>query len=293
MTDVLQRPRIDPRFVQRWIDVRRAAGRRRLRMVIVGVSLLVVALLAFVSLYTPLFRVRHLRISVSGSVPESQVLAVAGLNHQKLMIHLSPAVIAARLDADPLLGGARVTKHWPGTVTIRVSVRTPLVNVARSGGGWATVDATGRVLADRAAPAIGLPVLQGDGGAPAPGQWIAGGLGPGVVPGTKATAAINMDASSDSASLPTVASAALAVLQVLPAALLSEVVSVTVGANGESLAVLPVNVAAGSIAVDLGDESQLAEKVAALDALMTQTNLANVASIDLTVPDRPAVLTSR
>jgi hypothetical protein len=186
-----------------------------------------------------------------------------------------------------------VAKHWPGTVTIRVAVRAPLVNVARAGGGWATADATGRVLADRSAPAMGLPVLQGDAAAPAPGQWISGGLGPSVVPGTKATVAVDMDASSDDPSLPTAPAAALAVLEVLPGRLLSEVVTVTVGAKGVSLAVLPVNVAAGSIAVDLGDESQLGQKVAALDALLTETNLANVTSIDLTVPDRPAVLTAR
>jgi cell division septal protein FtsQ len=293
MADVIHRPRIDPRFAQRWIEVRRAEGRRRLRILIAGISLIVVALLAFASLYTPLFRVRHVRITVSGSMPASEVLAVAGLDHQKLMINLSPAVIAGKLDSDPQLGGARVAKHWPGTVTIRVSTRQPLANVARAGGGWATVDATGRVLADRAAPAMGLPVLQGDGVAPAPGQWITGGLGPSVVPGTKASVAVHMNASSDGPDLPNGPSAALAVLEVLPARLLSEVVSVTVGAKGVSLSVLPVNVAAGSIVVDLGDESQLGQKVAALDALLTQTSLANATSIDLTVPDRPAVLTAR
>ncbi len=293
MVDVLHRPRIDPRFVQRWIEVRRAEGRRRLRIVIAGGSLLVLALLAFGSLYTPLFHVRHIRVSVSGPVSESAVVALAGLGHGNLMIHVDPAAITRRLDADPQLGGARVTKHWPGTVSIQVSVRTPVANVARSGGGWATVDATGRVLAVQAAPAVGLPVLQGNGTAPAPGQWLAGALGPAVIPGTKSSAGLDMDASSDSATLPTAPAAALAVLQSLPARLLSEVVSVTMGPNGISLAVLPANVAAGSVAVDLGDESQLGPKILALDALLTETNLANVVSIDLTVPDRPAVLTAR
>ncbi len=290
---MLHRPHIDPRFVQRWIEVRRAEGRRRLRILIAGASLLALVLLAFGSLYTPLFHVRHIRVSVSGPVPQSAVVALAGLSHGNLMIHVDPAAITRRLDADPQLGGARVTKHWPGTVSIRVFVRTPVANVARSGGGWATVDATGRVLADQAAPAIGLPVLQGDGAAPAPGHWLAGALGPAVIPGTNPSAALDMDATSDSATLPTAPAAALVVLQSLPARLLSEVVSVTMGPNGLSLAVLPANVAAGSVAVDLGDESQLGQKIVALDALWTETNLANVVSIDLTVPGRPAVLTAR
>jgi POTRA domain, FtsQ-type/Cell division protein FtsQ len=293
VVDVLNGPRIDPRFVQRWIEVRRAEGRRRLRVLIAVASLLGLILVAFGSLYTPLFHVRHIRVTVTGPVAKSAVVARAGVGHRDLMIHVNPAQITRRLDAYPGLGGARVAKHWPGTVSIRVSVRTPVANVARSGGGWATVDATGRVLADRTAPAIGLPVLQGAGPVPAPGQWLAGALGPAVIPGTKPSAALNMDASPDSATLPSAPAAALVVLQSLPAPLLSEVVNVSVGPSGISLAVLPANVATGSVSVDLGDESQLGPKVLALDALLTETNLANVVSIDLTVPDRPAVLTAR
>jgi hypothetical protein len=293
MVDVLNRPRIDPRFVQRWIEVRRAKSRRRLRVLVGGVSLLALLLLAFGSLYTPLFHVRHIRVNVSGPIAESAVVALAGVGHGNLMIHVNPAQIASRLDADPQLGGARVAKHWPGTVSIRVAARTPVANVSRSGGGWVTVDATGRVLTVRATPVLGLPMLQGAGAAPAPGQWLAGALGPGVSPGAKPSAALNMNASSDSATLPSAPAAALAVLESLPAKLLSEVVSVTVGPDGLSLAVLPANIASGSVAVDLGDESQLGQKILALDSLLTETNLANVVSIDLTVPDRPAVLTAR
>jgi Cell division protein FtsQ/POTRA domain, FtsQ-type len=293
MVDVLHRPRIDPRFIQRWNEVRRAEGRRRLRILIAGGSLLVLILLAFGSLYTPLFSVRHIRVRVSGPVAGSTVVALAGIDNSSLMIHVNPGAITRRLDARPQLGGARVTKHWPGTVSIQVSVRTPLASVARPGGTWATVDATGRVLAQQANPVMGLPVLKGDGVAPAPGQWLAGALGAAVVPGAKPATGLNMNASSDSATLPQAPAAALAVLESLPANLLSEVVSVTVSPIGLSLDVQPANVAAGSVAVNLGDESQLGQKIAALNAVLTETSLVNVVSIDLTVPDRPAVLTAR
>jgi len=55
----------------------------------------------------------------------------------------------------------------------------------------------------------------------------------------------------------------------------------------------PADVATGSVVIRFGDESQLAAKVDALDAVLTETSLAKVVSIDLTVPDRPAVLTAR
>ena len=60
------------------------------------------------------------------------------------------------------------------------------------------------------------------------------------------------------------------------------------------MAVLPASVGIGrSISVDLGDGSQLAAKLTALATLLTQANLAGVAQINLTVPDRPAALTAR
>jgi hypothetical protein len=59
------------------------------------------------------------------------------------------------------------------------------------------------------------------------------------------------------------------------------------------MSVLPATIAAGSIAVDLGDGSQLAQKLTALSTLLTQANLAGMAGINLTVPDRPAALTAR
>jgi hypothetical protein len=86
----------------------------------------------------------------------------------------------------------------------------------------------------------------------------------------------------------------LAAITALPAAVRSEILGVSVDASGGlSMAVLPTNIAAGSIAVNLGDGSQLARKLSALTALLGQADLSGVASVDLTVPNRPAALTAR
>jgi hypothetical protein len=261
---------------------------------VVIVVVLVVGALALGSLYTPLLKVRHVRIDASGPVTGRQVEALTGLDHYKLMVDVDATTIVRDLDSVPRLGGARVERRWPSTVAISVSVRTPLANVARPGGGWATVDATGRVLAYVARPSAGLPVLQGAVTAPAPGRWIDGSLGPNVVPGTEPGAALDMDAAADSATVPNGVAAALALLQALPASVFREAISVTVSSSGGlSMSVLPADVAAGSISVDFGDGSQLAAKAAALVTLLTQADLSDVGSIDLTVPDRPAALTAR
>jgi hypothetical protein len=115
-----------------------------------------------------------------------------------------------------------------------------------------------------------------------------------VAPGTPATQEADMDAPSGSTQVPNSVEAALVAIQVMPASVRAEVINATVTPAGAlTLSVLPAGFAAGSIAVNLGDGSLLNEKVSALVTLMTQTNLSNVTQIDLTVPDRPALLTAR
>jgi hypothetical protein len=92
--------------------------------------------------------------------------------------------------------------------------------------------------------------------------------------------------------------AALAIAAAMPASLRAQVLSVSV-APGKQLrmAVLPATAASTAvstaIAVNLGDGSQLGPKLTALATLLAQANLAGVAQIDLSVPDRPATLTAR
>ena len=103
-----------------------------------------------------------------------------------------------------------------------------------------------------------------------------------------------MNASSDSSAVPSGTVAALVALQALPAAVRGEVISVSDPAGGPlTMDVLPADLAAGYIPVNLGDGSQLAAKLTSLVTLLQQINLSGVESVDLTVPSRPAVLTAR
>jgi cell division septal protein FtsQ len=293
--------------------VRREQGRRRLRMVVAAVAVVVLTGLGVGALYSPLLNVRNIRISAPASVPPRQLLAIAGLSRPRPLVDIDTGQVAARLDAVPTLGAARVTKQWPATLSISVVTRTPVAVVARavpaearpgtpatslpatSSPGWATVDATGRVLATvQAAP--GLPVLQGLGEVPAPGQWLAGSAGPTALrPGRPGVGPLaDLGASPDSASVPGATAAALAIVAALPASLRSHVLSVTVASGGQlRMEVVPAGPGSAGISVDLGDGSRLAAKLTALATLLSQANLAGVAQIDLTVPDRPATLTAR
>jgi hypothetical protein len=263
------------------------------------------AALALGVLYSPLLNVRHIRITAPPSVSRAEVLSITGLSHPRPLTRVDTRALAARLNAVPVLGGARVRKSWPTTVEISVVARTPVAVVARAsapgaspatgGPAWATVDATGRILANiDAAP--GLPVLEGAGRVPAPGGWLTGSPGPAVVPptGAGARSLVDLGAAMDSPTVPTGTAAALGLAAALPASLRAEVISIGVApGNRLTMAVVPARVPIGSIPVDLGDGSQLAAKLTSLMTLLTQANLSGVVGINLTVPDRPAALTAR
>jgi hypothetical protein len=291
--------------------VRREQGRHRLRILVAALVVVLVAVLGIGALYSPLLNVRHIRIAAPASISRREVLSIAGLSHPRPLLDINAGRVAARLNAVPSLGAARVSKQWPATLKISVVARTPVAVVARgvpadalpgtpanSSLAWATVDATGRVLATvEAAP--GLVVLQGVGEIPAPGQWLAGSPGPAAPPpgppGRPGSRALDdLGAAPDSASVPGGVTAALAVVTALPPFLQTRVLSVTAAPGNQlRMEVVPTGVGSAGISVDLGDGSRLAAKLTALATLLAQANLDGVAQIDLTVPDRPATLTAR
>lgn len=250
-----QRPRMDPRIARRRLEVRREEGRRRLRILVWCAVAAAVVLLAVGSLWTPLFQVRHVAVSISGStsppagtpsLTDRDVAAVAGFTHRRLMIDVDGAKVARRLDALPLLGSARVSVDWPGSVKISVTERLPVAAVAVPAGQgsaprWALVDATGRVLAVDPSPPPGLPVLYGIAVVPQAGGWIPGSAGPsapvpaGAVSASRGRAAaaasrpfVDMGAASDSPDVPSGVAAALAVAAALPPQIRGDILSITI-----------------------------------------------------------------
>jgi hypothetical protein len=298
MTDLMdaqeasERPRMDPRFARRWIDARRQEGRRRLVVVGVASGLAALVVLAVGSIYSPLFHVRHLRVDVTGPVSAAQVTQLAGVSRHSLMVDVHASSIAARLDADPWLGGARVERKWPGTVTVSVAARTALAVAATSDGRWAQIDATGRVLDVVATRPLGFPVLQGLARVPGAGDWLEGTSGPGPSPAEGPAALVDMAAASDGPDVPQGPAAVLAVLDSLPPVLRAAVLTAQVNPGpGLTLVVSPPRMASGTVTVLLGDGSQLEQKVSAFLTVMAQANLNGVTGLDLSVPARPALET--
>lgn len=186
--------RIDPRIRARRVEVIREQGRRRLRILLVGVSVLCAAGLGWLVVQSPLLAVRHVKVTGARHVTVAEVQAAAHVGHGAALVTLDRGSIERRVEALPWVARASVTKHLPGTVRIAVVERAPAAWArtqpgSSQGADVALLDATGRVLGMTAAPPDGLPELAGIGPVPAPGAHVArtlldvrAGLGPQLGP---------------------------------------------------------------------------------------------------------------
>jgi cell division protein FtsQ len=105
-----------------------------------------------------LFTVRSVVVTGTRLVPESEVLAVAGVRPGTPLIRVSTAQVAARVLTIRQVQGVRVTKSWPDRVIIAVRERTSALAVAVPGGGFDLIDANGVVVRSAATRPPGLPL---------------------------------------------------------------------------------------------------------------------------------------
>jgi cell division protein FtsQ len=180
-TSVSEPGSIDPRIRARRVEVIRIQGRRRLLVLLAVVCTMCVAGFAWLVVQSPLLDVDNVEVVGARHVTVAGVLAAARVEHGSVLLTLDRGAVARRVDRMPWVARTEVSKHLPGTVRIQVVERVPVAwaavgAVAPGRPPVALVDATGRVLADVAAPPAGLPELAGLGAVPAPGRRIAQGL---------------------------------------------------------------------------------------------------------------------
>jgi len=233
----------------------REQGRRRLRIVVIGLAGSAVLVVAWFLLHTPLFGARS--VTVTGNAHESaaQVIDQAGLASQPPLLDVDAGATAARIEQLPWVRAASVGVSWPDGVHIRITEETPRFAVSESGGHWATVSTDGRVLSVSVAREDGLLLLS----VPQP---------PGA-PGSV---------------LPARDDAALDVASTLPASFAAQVTGVTVEPAGWVQLSMTT-----PIAVDIGTATQLTAKYEDVSSILAGATLHNGDVIDVSVPDAPTV----
>lgn len=248
---------LHPRIRERRLAVRRDAGRRRLKIVIVGSSAAAAIGLAYGVTRSPLLDVDTVRVEGAVRTDPAEARKAALLDHRQLA-DVDPAQTAARIEALPWVQRATVVRHWPGTVQVSLLERTPVAAVPAPAQRWALVDVTGRVLAHEPVAPADMPTIDTTEPAPGPGQRVAGAT-----------------------------RAAVAVVDQLPPTLHGRVAGVRLGPDRELEVLL-----AGGPPVRFGPARQVHPKLVALATLVNRADLRNVAVIDVRVPTAP-VLTRR
>jgi cell division protein FtsQ len=254
-------PGIDPRIHQRRLAIARLEGRRRLRVVIGVIGLVLLVLVAWALLHTGLFGARSVTITgVHPHTPDAAIEQAAGLGGHPPLVDVDPGATAARIEALPFVSSARVERHWPDSVTIVVTERTPAAAMAGPGTSWSLLDGSGRTLQVLAAQPAGVPVL--------------------VVHTTTGV----VEPSPVGGSLPAAADPALAVCRTLPRAFAAQVVSVT--AAPDATVVLALN---SGITVQFGTDTDRQAKYEDVAAIIAHGSLPRAAVIDVSVPQSPTV----
>lgn len=251
---------MDPRFRQRWIESRRAEGRRRFR-VLVGITA-VVALGCGGWAATDSVLLDLDRVVVEGAVhtPPDAARFASGLRIGEPMLDIDEKAADRGVEALPWVQAAAVRRQWPGQVRIRLTEREPVAVTEAEPGAMALIDGTGRVLEWTSAPPPGLPVLAGLPPAGPPGTT----LGVGGV-------------------------ATLEVAVALPAELRARIAGLAPapGSGGEvELRLNPEGM------VRLGPPDDLEAKFTAIRAVLAQVDVRNLAVLDVRRPENP-VLTRR
>jgi len=247
---------MDPRLRARRAQVLRAAGRRRLRRLLVILIVVCVGVGVLGVVLSPVFRVRHVRVDGVSGVLRADVEAGAQGLLGKPLFFADLDEVAAKLRLDPRLVAVKVAREPPGTVRIVAARRVPIA-VAPLDHGFAVLAADGVVVGVLQAVPPGLPGL----------------LAPGVPTEPGAVAAVALDA--------------LRALTALPPSMAARVVQLRLDDGFLSLLLdggLPV--AFGRPAEDAARKGQV------LEALLSEVEAKgwSVSRIDVVSADAPAVV---
>lgn len=252
------RAKVDPRISARRAEVTRQQGRRRLR--VVG-GLAAAALLAFgiwSVLHSSLFSASAVTVVGAAHETTAQIEAAAGLSGHPPLLDVNTAAAERGLERLPWVREALVTVHWPDGVRVAVAEQVPKLVMPLSGGQWAELAASGRVLAVVAARPPGLMELTGPQLAGKPG----GTLG-----------------ASDRLGLQVAAT--------LPPSFRAQVTAVNVesATSGDWVQLTMTT----PILVNIGNASQLTAKYEDVTTMLANVPLHDGDTIDVSVPGAPTV----
>ncbi|SSC21698.1 cell division protein FtsQ, partial [Klenkia terrae] len=120
-------------------------GPRRRRLLIAGTVAVLVAVLAWVVLASPLLAVRTVQVDGATTLSADEVREAAGVAPGTPLVRVDTEAAAARVAALPQVADAEVTRGWPDRVVVTLRERVP-VAVVSTAGTRSLVDAGGTLF---------------------------------------------------------------------------------------------------------------------------------------------------
>ena len=159
------------RFRLRRIAVRRAEGKRRLRIVLWVVTPIVVIGLVLGLLASPLFGVRTIRVDGARYTAQATLDLVNDQIKGKSIFSLDLGKVEKTLLADPWVRDAQAKRRFPSTVVVDIAERKPVAWFLGSDNQARVIDIDGRVLDVLVGQPTGYTKISGQGpDLPAGGQ---------------------------------------------------------------------------------------------------------------------------
>jgi cell division protein FtsQ len=152
-----RRVQTDPRIRDRRAEV---ARRRKRKLLSVVVTMLVLAALVWGAFWSPLLRVRDVKLTGAEHTTPAQVAAAADLGPDDNLLLLSTGEVVEAARTLPWVADAEVERRLPGTVKVKIVERKPALVLALGTAARWTIDGRGHVLTPgQAAP--DLPIVGG------------------------------------------------------------------------------------------------------------------------------------
>ena len=246
---------MDPRIQERRIEILRAKGKKRLRIVLLVVSLLLLTLGGVIVTKSSLLDIDQ--IVINGADGELAVLISEQSNIRKStpLLEVNSSGAIRGIEKIPQIKTARISKSFNGTLTITVTKRTAVV-ASHDGGSWVLFDQEGRVVDRVLELPFGYPVIDGLNESPQMGEWV-----------------------SDQA-LP-----AIELAMNLPPILVANISSVQIGEA------LELNLF-GEGKILFGDVNNQNEKILAAATILEKADLTDLVHIDVRAPKNPVLCRS-
>ena len=248
---------IDPRIQERRIEIIRAKGKRRLRMLLMAVLLVLLLLAAVLISKSSLLDVDEVVVVGVDSQLEELIVTVANIPKSKPLLEIDTQAISTRIKKIPSVRDAKVSRSFGGKVTISVMLREPSVLLSNLGQ-WFLIDLDGRVLerVPELPPNLEYPIVEGNFDNLKVGEWVP----------DQALFAIELAAN-------------------LPPVLLADISFVSLSEGIELILF-------GEGKVLFGDDQALESKILAASTILDQVDLAELIHIDVRTPDKPVLCRS-